>query len=230
MPVKVQTRAGCPEHGRTAGRQRRSPPGTRCRRSRRLCSRGCPVRRACAGSPGYEPPSPFRLQGAPIRLDLLARTFQGIAPVSETCTAAVVVGHHGVEPVHIGGAVVDDHGLCCSHANVFGQAVPDLGHGEHKVLSRRRWGFPALRRRWVGGVGHPFEFRPVRWRGRWLRRRSVCCARRGLCRGWGRYQFVLGPVRRAGRRRRGTFGLGGRGWCHGWSGRRSWLWQTRGLG
>ena len=63
---------------------------------------------------------------APVRLYVAARTFQSPASIAETPAAAVVVSHHGIEPIHIRIAVAIDGGLCGIHADVFGQAVPNL--------------------------------------------------------------------------------------------------------
>ena len=70
--------------------------------------------------------SAFRKKLISIWLNLPPRTFQRTAAITKSPTAAVVVGHHRVEAIHVGFDVVVDRGLCALQADVLGQAIPNL--------------------------------------------------------------------------------------------------------
>ena len=81
--------------------------------------------------------SAFRKKLISIWLNLPLRTFQRTAAITKSPTAAVVVGHHRVEPVHIGVDVVVDRRLRAVHADVFSQAISNLRRREDEVLPDR---------------------------------------------------------------------------------------------
>src|SRR3546814_4841178 len=66
----------------------------------------------------------FRLKLAPVRLNVPPRTCQCATAITEAPAAAIVVGDHRVEPIHVVIAVVVDSRLRTIHADVFGQAIP----------------------------------------------------------------------------------------------------------
>ncbi len=100
-------------------------------------TRWCWCRQGTCGWASSESAPAFRLKLASVRLDIAARAFQSTASVAETAAATVVVGHHRIEPIHIGVAVVVENGLSSIHADVFGQTVPDLRRRKNEVLSNR---------------------------------------------------------------------------------------------
>src|SRR3546814_14465284 len=78
----------------------------------------------------------FRLKLAPVRLNVPPRTCQCATAITEAPAAAIVVGDHRVEPIHVVIAVVVDRRLRTIHADVFGTAIPNLQIGRETCRER----------------------------------------------------------------------------------------------
>src|SRR5690606_26972688 len=109
-------------------------------------------REGTRGRAAGESADALSLKLTPVWLYVAARAFQSPTSVAETTAAAVVVSHHGIESIHIRIAVAIDAGLFCIHADVFGQAVPNLLCRKHEVLLDGRSCLSRPRRRlWACG-------------------------------------------------------------------------------
>ena len=112
----------------------------RCRKRR------CRRRRRARGRTTSKPAPAFSLKLAPVRFNVSPSAFQCPSPIAEAPAAAVVVGHHRVEAIHIGIDVVVERRLRAIHADVLGQAIPDLRCRKDSVLPNRRLRFSRTRR------------------------------------------------------------------------------------